>query len=148
METIDRSAVIIRSMVRSDTTALTIEWADIPKKETVVSQLGGRLDLSLIAEFEGHLVGFVLARLIYAGLPMTGVCVIFFIAVNPDYQDSGIGSMLIDTLKNNCKVKGIEIVRVLIPQYETKLMKYFEKMGFYPSFTINLDCSVYPDYQL
>ncbi len=33
--------------------------------------------MSLIAEYEGHLAGFVLARLIYAGLPMTGVGVIF-----------------------------------------------------------------------
>jgi predicted N-acetyltransferase YhbS len=148
MKAIDRSAVKIRSMARSDTAALNIDWADIPRKEMVASQLGGSLDLSLIAEFEGHLVGFVLARLRYAGLPMTGVCVILFMAVNPDYQDQGIGSMLIDTLKNNCKAEGIETIRVLVPQYETKLMKYFEKMGFYPSFTINLDCSVYPDYQL
>jgi GNAT superfamily N-acetyltransferase len=125
-----------------------IKWANIPGKEMVASQLGGTNDLSLHAEFEDRLVGFILARLIYAGVPITGTCLVLFIAVHPDFQGRGIGSMLISALKTSCKDKGIDIIRVLVPQYESRLMRYFEKMGFSPSFTINLDSSVYPDYQL
>ena len=142
MKAIDRNAVKIRRMVYSDIPhIMDIWWANIPRKEMVASQLGGSLDLSFIAEFQGHFVGFIMARLIYAGLPMTGVGVIFFIAVRPDYQERGIGSMLIDTLKSHCKSEGIETIRVLIPQRDTKIMKYFEKIGFHPSITINFDKS-------
>ena len=143
MNTIDKKEVKIRRMVSSDITpTLEIWWADIPEKEMVTSQLRGPLDLSFIAEYEGHFVGFILARLICAGLPMVRVGVIFYIAVNPDYQNCGIGSMLVNALKSNCKAEGIETIRALVPHSETRMMKYFEKMGFHASTIINLDSPV------
>ena len=140
MKTIDLNKVKIRPMVTGDiASTLNIWWTDVPGKEVFASQMGGRFDLSLIAEYEGHLVGFLLARLIYSGLPMTGVAVMFFIAVNPDYQDSGIGSLLIETLKKNCKAAGIKTVRALVPQNDARMLKYFKKAGFNRSDIINLD---------
>jgi ribosomal protein S18 acetylase RimI-like enzyme len=140
MKAIDLNAVKIRPMVTGDiTSTLNIWWTDIPGKDTLTSQMGGRFDLSLIAEYEGNLAGFLLSRLIYAGLPMTGVAVMFFIAVNPDYQAQGIGSLLISTVKKNCKAAGIETVRALVPQNDARMMKYFEKAGFSRSQIINLD---------
>jgi ribosomal protein S18 acetylase RimI-like enzyme len=140
MKAMDLNAVKIRPMVTGDITpTLNIWWADIPKKEMLASQVGGRFNLSLIADYEGHLAGFILARLIYAGLPMTGVAVIFFIAVKPEYQENGIGSLLIGTLKSNCKAAAIETVRALVPRDDTRMMKYFKKAGFSRSTIINLD---------
>jgi len=143
MKAVDLNAVKIRPMVAGDiASTLNIWWTDIPKKEMLASQMGGRFDMSLIAEYEGHLVGFILARLIYAGLPMTGVAVIFFIAIKPEYQEHGIGSLLINTLKSNCKAVKIETIRALVPQNDTRMMKYFKKAGFSPSMIINLDSPV------
>jgi ribosomal protein S18 acetylase RimI-like enzyme len=143
MKAIDLNAVKIRPMVTGDiASTLNIWWSDIPGKDILASQMGGRFELSLIAEYEGHLVGFLLARLIYAGLPMTGVAVMFFIAVNPDYQAHGVGSLLINKLKTNCKAAGIKTVRALVPENDTRMMKYFQKAGFSPSEIINLDCPV------
>jgi ribosomal protein S18 acetylase RimI-like enzyme len=140
MKPIDKNAVKIRHMVSSDITpTLGIWWANIPNREVVASQLGGPLDLSFIAEYEGILVGFILAKLVYAGMPMTGVGVIFLIAVNPDYQERGIGTMLIDTLKNYCKSKGVENIRAIIPQRDDKIIRYFEKAGFRTSNVVNYD---------
>ena len=42
----------------------------------VASQLGGIRDLSFIAEVDGHLAGFVLARIEYLGIPISEVCMI------------------------------------------------------------------------
>jgi ribosomal protein S18 acetylase RimI-like enzyme len=140
MKPVDRNAVKIRRMVTSDITpTLGIWWANIPNKDVVASQLRGPLDLSFIAEYEGLLVGFILAKLVYAGMPVTGVGVIFLIAVNPDYQERGIGSMLIDTLRNHCKSEGIETIRGLVPQRDARIIKYFEKGGFRTSNIINFD---------
>jgi ribosomal protein S18 acetylase RimI-like enzyme len=143
MKAIDLNAVKIRPMVTGDVAStLNIWWSDIPGKDILASQMGGRFELSLIAEYEGHLIGFILARLIYAGLPMTGVAVMFFIAVNPEYQARGIGSLLINKLKANCKAAGIKTVRALVPQNDNRMIKYFQKAGFRPSQIINLDSSV------
>ena len=143
MNDIDRKEVKIRPMVFADIVpTLNIWWASIPEKEMLASQLGGQLDLSLIAEYNGYFAGFVLARLIYAGLPMTGVGMIFFIAVKPDYQGHGIGSLLIENLKNNCRAQGIKTIRALVPRGETRTVKYFDGFGFSPSATMNLDVTV------
>ena len=143
MKAVEIKAIKIRPMVTGDiASTLNIWWSDTPKKEMLASQMGGRFDLSLIAEYEGHLVGFILARLIYAGLPMTGVAVIFFIAINPEYQEQGIGSLLINTLKSNCKSAKIETIRALVPQNDARIMKYFKKVGFSPSTILNLDSPV------
>jgi ribosomal protein S18 acetylase RimI-like enzyme len=143
MSEIDKKEVKIRRMVSSDiASTLDIWWTNIPQKEMLAHQIGGLLDLSLIAKYGGYLAGFLLARLVYAGLPMTGVGVIFFIAVKPDYQNCGIGSMLIDALRSNCKAEGIETIRALVPKDETRITQYFEKMGFRTSSIINLDSPV------
>jgi ribosomal protein S18 acetylase RimI-like enzyme len=73
---------------------------------------------------------------------MTGVAVIFFIAIKPEYQEHGIGSLLISTLKSNCKAVGAETMRALVPQNDTGMMKYFKKAGFSPSMIINLDSPI------
>jgi ribosomal protein S18 acetylase RimI-like enzyme len=143
MNVIDRKAVKIRPMVSSDIPyTLDIWWADVPQKEILAHRLGEHINLSLIAEYEGLLVGFILAGIIYAGLPVSRVGLIFFIAINPDYQGRGIGSMLIDTLKSNCKAQGINTIRALVPEQDAKIMKYFNKVGFRPSSIVNFDSPV------
>ena len=140
MKDFNKKAVKIRRMVDSDITpTLGIWWADIPEKEKVATQLRAPLDLSFIAEYEGILVGFILATLVYAGLPMTGTGVVFLIAVNPEYQKHGIGTMLIDTLEKHCKSKGIDTIRAIIPQKDAKIIKYFTNAGFGKSKMINYD---------
>lgn len=140
MKTIDKNVLKIRHMVSSDIEpTLNIWWANIPNKEMVASQLRGTLDLSFIAEYEGHLVGFILAALAYAGMPMTGAAMIYLIAVNPDYQGRGIGTLMIEALKNLCKSKGIKTIRAIIPQNDKKIIKYFNNAGFVRSAILNFD---------
>lgn len=142
MKAIDKKALKIRRMVSSDITpTLEIWWGDIPNREMVASQLQGPLDLSFIAEYEGLLVGFVLAKLVYAGMPMTGTGVVFLIDVNPDYQNAGIGTMLLEALEKHCRSNGIENIRALIPQDDKKITRYFTRAGFRKSKMLNYDKS-------
>ena len=140
MKVIDRNAVKIRRMVSGDITpTLGIWWADIPEKEMVASQLRGPLDLSFIAEYEGIMVGFILATLVYAGLPMTGTGVVFLIAVNPEYRKHGIGAMLMAAFEKHCQSKGIKTIRAIIPENDINTIKYFTNAGFRRSTTVNYD---------
>jgi ribosomal protein S18 acetylase RimI-like enzyme len=140
MDKIEGKAVKIRPLVRRDIDPiLAIWWNDIPKKEMVASQQGGALDLSFIAETEGHLAGFILARLEYQGFPINEVAVIHSIAVAPKFQGRGISRLLINKLQNECKAKGIPTIRILIPQDDTKLNKLFKHLGFSLSNYLNFD---------
>jgi ribosomal protein S18 acetylase RimI-like enzyme len=140
MNKTEGNAVKIRPLVRSDIDPLlAIWWNDIPKKEMVASQQGGALDLSFIAETEGHLAGFILARLEYQGFPINEVAVIHSMAVAPKFQGRGISRLLVDKLQNESKAKGIPTLRILIPQDDTKLVKLFEHLGFSLSNYLNFD---------
>lgn len=142
MSPLNRNKVTIRSMRSIDVEpVVSIWWADIPTKEIVASQIKGPNNMSLVAEFEGHLIGFILAQLIYVSLPMVGVCLIHTIAVRSDYQQQGIGTMLNDELRSNCKAKGIQTVRALVPEDNINLKKYVEELGFCQSTIINFDRS-------
>ena len=121
---------------------LSIWWRDIPSKEALVSQLGGADDFSLVAECEGRLVGFVLARLAYVGVPMAGVCLIHSIAVLPDYQEHGIGTLLIEKLRDDCKAKGVHTLRALVPAGNARLTSICQELGFQRSPVVNFDISL------
>ena len=140
MKAVDKSAIRVRRLTSSDiASTLGIWWAKIPDKALMDAQLQSPLDLSFIAEYEGILVGFVLAKLEYAGYPTTGSGVVFLIAVNSDYQQHGIGTMLIEALEKYTKSKGINTIRVVVPQSDVKNIKYFTKVGFKKSKITNYD---------
>lgn len=140
MKTIDKKLVKIRRMVSSDVLpTVGIWWADIPEKERLASEIPGPLDLSFIAEYDGILVGFLLAKLEFSGYPMTSAASIYLIAVNPEYRKHGIGTMMIEALEKLCKSKNIKTIRAPIPENDTDVIKYFRNAGFRPSHIINYD---------
>lgn len=140
MKPFDKKNVKVRRMVSSDVSpTMEIWWADIPEKEKVASELQGPLDMSFIAEYEGILVGFMLAKRVFTGMPLTEAGVIFLMAVNPDYRKHGIGTMMIEALETHCKAKGINTVRAGIPEKDAEVVKYFQNVGFRKSGVVNYD---------
>jgi putative acetyltransferase len=138
---VKKSEVTIRPLVSSDIGPIMGFWwsSFISNKEMVASQLGGRRDLSFIANFEGHLVGFILARIEYLGIPIKEVCVIHALAVEPNYQGKGIGTLLMNELKNTCESRKIQTIRAFVAEDDNKLMNYFERLGFKRSNIINME---------
>jgi ribosomal protein S18 acetylase RimI-like enzyme len=136
-----KSGVTIRPLVSSDVDPVLGFWwsSFIANKDMVASQIGGRHDLSFVATFEGHLVGFILARIEYLGIPIKEVCVIHAVAVEPKYQGQGIGNLLINELKSTCENRRIPTMRAFVSENDNKLMNYFEQLGFHRSDIINLE---------
>jgi ribosomal protein S18 acetylase RimI-like enzyme len=136
------SDVRVRTMTDRDVWGvLSHDWAEIADRERVASQRGGRDDASFVAEAGGGIVGFLLARILVVGRPMVTVCQLHLIAVRPDYQHRGIGSMLLDSLHEHCKTEGVPTIRALVHQDDANLLEYFENLGFHPSKKMNLDIS-------
>jgi ribosomal protein S18 acetylase RimI-like enzyme len=146
MSTTGDSEINVRRMTRNDIdTVLVLDrkigrgQSTISYRDLVVTDPSGPLDFSFVCEYVGIVVGFVLARLEYLGIPLIGTCVIDGIAVDPDYQKHGIGSKLVSKVMDRCYAEGVPTARALIDEGNTALSQFFERLSFKPSKIINYD---------
>lgn len=99
-------------------------------EEVAITNPGGPLDLSLVAEADGKAVGFIWSGLAYVGIPIDQVGLIYMLIVDPDYQKRGIASQLVDTLIKRCRDRGVNTVRAVLDEREWELQNYFQKLSF------------------
>jgi ribosomal protein S18 acetylase RimI-like enzyme len=146
MSTVKKEDVNIRPMTGSDIHAVLIFDKKISEgrgvlsyKDMAATDPGGPLDLSFVAEVEGKVIGFLMARLAYLMIPFTEVCILQGIVIDPDYQGRGIGGKLLDELLDHCHAEGINTIRAIVPQGNKKLSLFVEAHGFRRSTIINYD---------
>jgi ribosomal protein S18 acetylase RimI-like enzyme len=99
-------------------------------EEIAITNPGGPLDLSLIAEADGKPVGFIWSGLAYVGIPVDEVGLIYMLIVDPDYQKQGIASKLVNALIKRCRERGVNTVRAVIDERHWELQNHFQKLGF------------------
>jgi len=146
MSTMEKGTVNIRRMGRRDIDGvLAIDRKIsggrglITYKDMVTADPGGALDLSFVAEVDGQVVGFILARLTYVGVPFIEIAVIQAIVVDPDYWRQGIASRLVHALLGHCHTEGVRVntIRAVLDEGNTELRRFFERLGFRRSELIN-----------
>ena len=98
--------------------------------DLITGDLGGVLDLSFVAEFNGQVVGFILARHAYVGEPVVEAGLIQILGVDPDYRGQGIATELVNALLEQCRSKGLKTVRVMINEHDSQLQAFFARMAF------------------
>jgi ribosomal protein S18 acetylase RimI-like enzyme len=74
----------------------------ITYRDLIANEPGGPLDLSLVAEAKGKMVGFVLARVEFVYIPLVEVCLIYSVGVDPEYRVRHIGAALVNELIKYC----------------------------------------------
>jgi len=102
-------------------------------EEVALTDPGGPLDLSFVAEAEGKAVGFIWSRLAYVGIPIDEVGIIYTLIVDPNHQKQGIAKKLVEALSKRCRDKGVNTVRAVIDERHWELQNYFQKLGFHRS---------------
>jgi ribosomal protein S18 acetylase RimI-like enzyme len=98
--------------------------------EVALTNPGGPLDLSCVAEVDDEVVGFIWGRLAFAGIPVDEVGIIHLLIVDPEFQGQGIATNLVDALVERCHERGVGTVRAVIDERHWELQNYFQKMGF------------------
>lgn len=148
MSTIKKEGIIIRRMTRADIDSVIALDKKIGKgrsqityKDMVALDPGGPLDFSFVAEIDNKVEGFVLAHLMYMGMPFSEFCVINAIDVAEESQGKGVGRRLVDEVLDRCSAEGINTVRAIFPGNNERLRKYVENMGFRRSPVVNYDIS-------
>lgn len=99
------------------------------------------LPTSLIAEDdEGTVVGFVMGELFMGEYGIfQQEAKLDTIGIDPDYQQKGIGKLLVEEFLDHCKRIGVKKMNTLVSLDDAKMMHFFSRNEFNPSKTINLE---------
>lgn len=100
------------------------------------------ITISLAAEIDGHLVGFLLARVYYGEFGITDkTAVMDAIGVNPEFGGQGVASALIDQLRTNLLGLGIGKLKTEVGWDNQVLLRFCQRQGFTlaPRLSLDLD---------
>ncbi len=98
--------------------------------DLITGDLGKVLDLSVVAEVRGEVVGFILARHAVVGEPVGESGLIQILGVDPDHWRLGVGEKMMTFLMERCRSKRLSNVRILINERDSQLRDFFEHVGF------------------
>jgi len=98
--------------------------------DLIIGDLGKIPDLSFVAEANGEVQGFLLARRAYFGEPFDEVGMIHILGVEPDYWRQGIATQMVNALVETCQEKKLNAVRIMVDQSDDQLKSLFEQLGF------------------
>lgn len=148
LETAPRDQVLVRSVQLTDVDAMvSIDAASTGRRreqflrKKLTQALGDTgIAMSLGAEFDGHLVGFLLARVYYGEfgvLEPSAVMDVF--GVHPDYRGRHVASALLDQLRTNLLGLGIGTLQTEVRWDSPDLLSFFQHEGFTVAPRICLD---------
>ncbi|HET6350273.1 MAG TPA: GNAT family N-acetyltransferase [Candidatus Krumholzibacteria bacterium] len=99
--------------------------------------------VSLAAEVDGALVGFLLARVFYGEFGQTEpVAVLDTIDVHPSFRGRRVGGALLDQLRTNLFGLGVTSLRTEVGWDEGQLIGFFQHEGFRPAARLCLDLEI------
>ena len=141
-EALSRDDVAVRSLDAADLAALVridkhITGRDRTayyrrKVDEALQESGIRL--SLVAEDDGIVVGFIMARVDYGEFGQTATtAVIDTIGVNPSFHGRSIGAALVSQLLANLASLRVETVRTMVYWDNFGLLRFLQRSGFRPA---------------
>ena len=146
MGVVERSGVNVRRVKRSDIDAILAldgkvsgGQSRLTYKDMVAADPGGALDMSFVADIEDKVIGFILAKLAYQGMPFSEICLILAIDIDDAYKQLGIGRSLVYAVLEHCHAEGVNTVRAIFSEHDAKLRRFVENMGFHRSVIVNYD---------
>jgi len=92
------------------------------------------VQVSLVAEEDGHVVGFLMARVDSGDFGrMDPAAVLHTVAVDPRYARRGFGEALLEQLLKNLQALGVERLETQVSREAFALLGWFYRCGFQPS---------------
>jgi len=150
---LETDSIFVRSMKEADAGAVVaIDAAASGRRrpryfelmlQRAVNQAG--MQISLVAEVDGHVVGFLVGSLYYGEYGvMEPFASIDAIAVQPSFRGRHIGKALMRQLKLNLGALRITTLRTEVDWDNFELGGFFKKEGFAPSKRLCLECRLDP----
>jgi predicted N-acetyltransferase YhbS len=129
------------AIIKIDEKVSGMERADYyeRKMEAMMDQKN-TIATSLVAEYGGKVVGFIMGS-VYTGefgIPQKTAS-LDTVGIDPAFAKGGIGTQLMDEYLRHLKTAGVEYVQTLVDWNDVRLLRFFNKSGFVPSKTLNLE---------
>ena len=146
-EDLEHEDVLIRSLrpedleavVRVDEVHSGLPRVDFFRARIDRSLQESSIHLSLAAEMEGHLVGFVTVTFFQGEFGLPGrSAVVDAIGVHPEYAKHGVGKALLEQLEMNLKALHVEQLRTETSWDDFSMLRFFSSRGFSPAPRISL----------
>lgn len=141
-EALSRDEVLVRSLEASDLAGLVRIDTHVTgrdrtayyrrKVDEALQQSGIRL--SLVAEEDGIVIGFVMARVDYGEFGQTATsAVIDTLGVDPGFTGRRVGHALVSQLLANLASLRVETVRTMVHWDNFGLLRFLGRCGFHPA---------------
>lgn len=103
----------------------------------------GQLLNSLVVEYEGRVVGFIIGKIYLGefGIP-DDTAAVDTIGVHPEFQRNGIAHLLLDEYKGHARAAGVNRLHTLVDWNDWKLIHFFDSVGFSPAKTMSLEVRI------
>ena len=132
----------LQAMVAIDTALTGRRRAEFLQHKLDQAFADSGIAVSLAAELDGHVVGYVLARVWFGEFGVTErVAAMDVLGVHPDLHGRGIGPALIDQLRTNLLALGIRRLQTEVGWENLVLISFFQREGFTlaPRLCLDLD---------
>jgi len=150
---LETDAVLVRTMRQDDLTAIVaIDAAASGRRrpryfelmlQRSITQAG--LQISLVAEVDNRVVGFVIGSLYYGEYGVAEPSAsIDAISVDPGVRGKTVGKALMRQLRLNLGALRIAILRTEVSWDDFGLLAFFRSQGFRPSSRLCLECTLDP----
>ena len=127
-------------IVRIDRAAMGRERRDFYSDRLAAALRDSRIHMSLVAELEGMVTGFLMATVYYGEFGRAEpTAVIDALGVHPEYRNKHVGHALMRQFLMNSRALGVERVRTQVAWNDGQLMAFFGRHGFLPGTQIVLE---------
>lgn len=145
-----RDLVLVRNLRLEDAEALiAIDAAAVGRRREKFLALKVKqafadsgIAVSLVAELDDHVVGFLLARVFYGEFGVVEpAAMLDVLGVHPDYRGRHVASALVDQLRTNLIGLGIPTLQTEVQWSSPELITFFQHEGFRlaPRLCLDLD---------
>ena len=102
-----------------------VTYATIPG-----SYVGGELDISVVAEADGEIVGFLLGRITDSPYGHADAAWLEVIGVDPSFQRRGLGTRLVQGFTERCRQRRVRSVHILVSWHDWRLLSFLRSLRF------------------
>jgi ribosomal protein S18 acetylase RimI-like enzyme len=146
-----RDRIPVRAMKESDLRALVeidrqitgYDRTDYFERKLEEALFESDVRVSLVAELEGDLVGFIMARVDFGEFGrVEPAAVLDTIGIGTDYRNRGIGRALLSQLLINLMTLRVEHIRTELEWHDHELLAFLDHCGFRPSQRLCLEHAI------
>ena len=133
----------LEAIVRIDAKAMGRRRVEYYRDKVAAVLRDSRIHVSLVAELDGMVVGFLMGELHYGEFGRAEPSVVIdSVGVHADYHKRGVGQALMRQFVANVRALGAEQVRTEVAWNDFPLLAFLDRCGFVPGRRLVLELDV------